>query len=55
MCCLMCNNEVVAKDARKSCQPKQVVKVSKMVANSENISSPFLRGSNGCNKLRVRF
>ena len=25
-----------------------------MVANSENLSSPVLRGSNGCNKLRVR-
>ena len=55
MCCLRCNNEVVAKDARRSCQPKQVVKMSKMVANSEYLSSPVLQGSNGCNKLRVRF
>ena len=53
MCCLRCNNAVAAKDARERCQPKQVVKVSRMVANSENLSSLVFRGINGCNKLRV--
>ena len=45
--------EISAPDPRKSCQPnlKQVVKVSRMVANSENLSSLVLRGSNGCKQV----